>query len=62
MSQQRNVFNAPSLTVQAPAKLILSGEHAVLYAQPALAMAVNRYTTTTTTWLDSPHINFKFPT
>ena len=35
------------LTVRTPAKLILSGEHAVVYGNPALAMAINCYTETT---------------
>lgn len=48
-----------SLTVRAPAKLIISGEHSVLYGQPALAIAIDRYTTATVSYCDHNHINFK---
>lgn len=41
-------------TICAPGKLILSGEHAVVYGQPALAMAINRYVRATITRDETP--------
>jgi mevalonate kinase len=45
----------------APAKLILSGEHAVVYGQPALAMALDLVTTTTIVSQKSHDIIFSLP-
>jgi len=46
------------MKIQAPGKLILSGEHAVVYGKPALAMAVNRYVIAKVVSQTSPFISF----
>lgn len=46
------------MKVYAPGKLILSGEHAVVYGKPALAMAVNRYVVATVSQERLPQILF----
>lgn len=53
--------HSKTLTVKTPAKLILCGEHAVVYGYPALAIAVNLYTHTTVKWSSPLHFSFNLP-
>ena len=53
------MLQIPSLTVRAPAKLILSGEHAVVHGAPALAIAIDRYTSVTAKKIQQPLIRLK---
>ncbi len=46
------------ITARAPAKLILSGEHAILHGVPAIAMAINIYCKTTVSNQSLPRVLF----
>lgn len=48
-------------TAKAPAKLILSGEHSVVYGAPAIAVAVDRYAKTTVVQREDLGIHIHLP-
>lgn len=50
-----------SVQAKAPAKLILSGEHAVVYGAPALAVAIDLYAVTTVEKCDHEGVHFHLP-
>ncbi|EKE00771.1 MAG: hypothetical protein ACD_21C00280G0002 [uncultured bacterium] len=55
-------INSPniSITACAPGKIILSGEHAVVYGKPALAVAVDRFAQTTISHRPGDKIQFEY--
>jgi mevalonate kinase len=49
-----------TVTACAPGKIILSGEHSVVYGKPALALAVNYFVKTTVSQVSDDKIHFEF--
>ena len=49
-----------TITTRAPGKIILSGEHSVVYGKPALAMAVNHFVDITLTQSSDDKIYFEY--
>ena len=54
-----NEHHTQHLTIRTPGKLILSGEHAVLYGCPAIGQSVNRYLDVTIRWLKLAQWSFE---
>ena len=44
MEENKQQLEICRFNVQTPGKIILSGEHSVVYGKPALVMAINLYT------------------
>lgn len=55
----RNKCDLATLSVRSPAKLIISGEYSVLYGKTALAVAIDKYITTTISCVATPAVRFK---
>ena len=43
-TKDTKAINVGSVEVKTPGKVIISGEHSVVYHKPALVMAINLYT------------------
>ncbi len=53
-----DVVSEQSYKAVSPGKIILSGEHAVVYGKPVLAMAIDRYVETTVSPEDPENVSF----
>ncbi len=58
IDKKKDLRDVSIIRINAPGKLILSGEHAVVHGQPALAMAINRYVTATVSRETVPQVLF----
>lgn len=59
VSESNQKTTETTFTMSAPGKLILSGEHAVLYGAPALAIAIDRYVSATVSAKAEKAIHFQ---
>jgi mevalonate kinase len=56
-----NVVKLPTVKAISPGKLILSGEHSVVYGKPSVAMAIDRGVTATIEKTDDGKVSFDLP-